>query len=320
MTLRFFDYRFLISVIKSAISCQLSAAIAPAISLLFIAGCVSTTDFDAMRNDINQLKRDAYELKKDSSEIRTELNSIRQQASGAVKEETFNAIRESQTSIYTQVSELSKEIQILRGRFDESKFFIDRMMKDGSVERDLLRNQFNSLEKRLTELNEKLARLAEIKTPPPAEKPEAEAKDNAKKVEQKEPDNDDPKKAYEAAYNLFKEKQYKDAREKFSAFIKKFPKDELADNAQFWTAESYFNEKDFEGAILAYETCIKVHPGSEKVPGALLKQGLSFIEIGDKKTAKVILEKLIEKYPGSSEAGLAKKKTAEVLSKPQKKK
>lgn len=317
MTLRFFDYRFLISFIKPGISYQLSAALMPAISLLFVAGCVSTTDFDAMRNDINQLKRDTFELKKETSETKADLNSIRQQTSGAVKEEAFNAIRESQTSIYSQVSEISKELQILRGRFDEYKFFIDKAMKDGSIERDLLRSQFNSLEVRIKELNEKLAKFYESPQKP-VEKPLAEVKEDAERAKQKESNDDDPKKAYETAYNFFKEKQYKEAREKFNAFIRKFPKDNLAANAQFWIGETYYAEKDFEGAILAYETCIKNYPGSDKVPGSLLKQGLSFIEIGDKKTAKVIFERLIEKYPVSKEADLAKKEMVKFINKPQK--
>jgi len=274
-----------------------------------LAGCASTTDLDAMRNDINQLKREAFEL-------RREIGKLREQSSGAVKEESFNAIRESQASLNSQVSELSKEVQVLRGRFEENKFFIDKAMKDAVTERELLRSQMNSLDVRIKELNDKVARLGETKTSAP--KATADAEGGAEKAqEQKRPD-DDPKKAYEAAYNLFKEKKYKEARERFNDFIKRFPKDDLADNAQFWIGESYYGEKDYEGAILSYEALIKHYPGSEKIPGALLKEGLAFAEIGDKKTAKVLFERLIEKYPDSSEAAVAKKKKAELEARPQK--
>jgi TolA-binding protein len=68
---------------------------------------------------------------------------------------------------------------------------------------------------------------------------------------------------YEAAYNAFKNKRYREAREKFEAFVKQSPKDELADNAHFWIGETYYGEKDFEGAILAYETFLKKYPNSE---------------------------------------------------------
>lgn len=295
----------------SFFSCRLSLVL---FSLLLLAGCVSTTDYDAMRSDINQLKRDAYELKKESAEVRKTVSTIKEHASGTVKEESFSAIRESQSSLYTQVSDMSKDLQILRGRFDESKFFIDKSLKDNVTERELLRSQINSLETRIKELNERIPKLSESRPSVPPQKPLSEGETPAvteKPAEQKKPD-DDPAKAYEAAYNTLKEKKYKDARGKFSAFLKRFPKDGLAGNAQFWIAETYYAEKDFESAILSYETVIKDYPHSEKIPGALLKQALAFMEIGDKKTAKVIFEKLIEKYPASKETETAKKKKAEI--------
>ncbi|GAB4422207.1 MAG: tol-pal system protein YbgF [Thermodesulfovibrionales bacterium] len=273
------------------------------------AGCASTTDLDAMRNDINQLKRETFEVKRD-------MGKIREQVSGAVKEESFNAIRESQASLNSQLSELSKEIQVLRGRFDENKFFVDKAMKDSVAERELFRSQINNLEMRIKELNDKITRLSETKVSAP--KATTDAEGSAEKAQEQKGPDDDPKKAYEAAYNLFKEKKYKEARERFNDFIKRFPKDDLADNAQFWIGESYYAEKDYEGAILSYETLIKQYPHSEKVPGALLKQGMAFAEIGDKKTAKVLFERLIEKYPASSEAAAAKKKKAEIEARPQK--
>ena len=278
--------------------------------LVIVSGCVSTSEFDAMKADINQLRRDSNELKKN-------VTALKEQTSGTVKEDSFLAIRESQASLYSQVAEQSKEVQVLRGRFDENKFFVEKALKESSIERELLRSQISSLEKRVNELNERLGKLSEPGTSV-AQRPSAEGEDSSPdrgRVPQKSLD-DEPAKAYEAAYTLLKEKQFKEAREKFTAFIKRFPKDGLAGNAQFWIGESYYAEKDFESAILAYETLIKDYSHNEKIPGALLKQGLSFAEIGDKKTAKVILDKLIEKYPDSREAALAKKKKAELDKKP----
>jgi tol-pal system protein YbgF len=284
--------------------------------LFLFAGCVSTSDFDSTRADVNDLKRQTFELKKDMS-------TMKQLVAGAAKEETFNAIRESQTSLYSQVSDLSKELDVLRGRFDENKFYIDKSLKDASTERELFRNQIAGLENRLKEINDKLAKLSESSSPtanPAAETPEKKKEaapqdeSSSKNVEatSEESIQDDPVKAYEAAYTLFEEKQYKEAREQFNAFMKRFPKNSRVSSAQFWIAESLYAEKDYEEAILAYETLIKKYPNSEKIVAASYKQGLSFMEIGDKKTAKVIFEKLIEKYPDTKQAKLAKEKIAEI--------
>lgn len=273
--------------------------------LLLFAGCVSTSELDAIKVDVNQLKRDSFDLKRETSSIRQDLSSLKEHSAGAVKEDSFNAIKESQASLYSQLSEQSKDLQVLQGRFDENKFFIDKTLKDGSIERELLRTQINSLDARVKELSEKLAGAVETK-PQPDQAP-AGQKEDEKTSERRE---DSPIALYDSAYTSFKEKKFAEAREKFGAFIKKFPKDGLAGNAHFWTGESYYAEKDYENAILVYEALIKGFPRNEKIPGALLKQGLSFIELGDKKTAKVIFDKLIEKYPDSKEAEIAKKKAA----------
>lgn len=281
---------------------------------VIFSGCVSTTDYDAMKADINQLK-------KDGSDLNNELASAKKLLAGAAKEESFSAIRESQLSMYSQISEISKELQVLKGRFEENKFSSDKALRDAFIEKELLRSQINSLELRIKEINDKFAKGIEPRTVQPEQKTDTETTET-ETAEQKTIEKEDPKKAYEAAYDLLKNKRYKPARDSLIAFLKKFPKDNLAGNAQFWLGEIYYAEKDFEGAILAYEICIKNYPKNDKTPAALLKQGLAFIEIGDKKTAKVIFEKLTEKYPASKEAEAAKKELAALAiktpSKPQK--
>lgn len=293
---------------------KLQPAFIIAVFGLMFSGCVSTTDYDAMKADINQLK-------KDGSDLNNELASAKKLLSGAAKEESFIAIRESQLSMYSQISEISKELQVLKGRFEENKFSADKALRDAFIEKELLRSQINSIELRIKEINEKIGRGIEAKASQPEQKTATETADT-ETAEQKIIENEDPKKAYEAAYDLLKNKKYKPARDSLIAFLKKFPKDNLAGNAQFWLGETYYAEKDFEGAILAYEICIKNYPKNDKTPAALLKQGLAFIEIGDKKTAKVIFEKLTEKHPASKEAEAAKKELAALAiktpSKPQK--
>ncbi len=266
------------------------------ILLLFLAGCV-TDEFAVMKADINQLKKDSFDIKKETSEIKTEIADLKEKA---VKEDALIAVREGTISLRSEVSGISRDLQILTGRFDENKYFIDKALKGKSSEIDLLRSQITSLETQMKEMQTKLS-----------EKTDAE--------ETKTPVGDstlreikDPVKVYEAARASFEDKKYKEAREKFEAFMKEFPKDKLAGNARFWIAETYYAEKDYAGAIVEYDALLKNYPNSEKAPGALLKQGYSFIEMGDKKAARGILEQLKEKYPKSREAALAKKKLEEM--------
>ena len=280
------------------------------LSVLLLVSCASTGDLASIKSETDQLKRELSELKKETA-------IIKQQASSSVREDSFTAVRESQASLYSQVNEQSRELQVLRGRFDEYKYFMDKTLKEGTAEREVLRAQINALELRVKELAEKGGGPVETKPSDQEQKPAKEG--NGEQVVEPQKPEESPAVMYESAFKAFKEKKYKDARETFSSFIKKFPKDSLAGNAHFWIGESFYAEKDYENAILSYESVIKGFPQNVKIPTAFYKQGLSFMELGDKKTAKVIFEKLIEKFPDSSDAAQAKKKMAEMDKKPAKK-
>jgi tol-pal system protein YbgF len=283
-----------------------------------LAGCATTQDVDMLRADINRLLKDSYAAKSD-------IDSLKEKTAGVAKEESFNVVRMSQAEIQSQLSTVAGDMQKLSGRFDENKYFVEKTLKDSTAEVELLKTQMTAMEKQVREVKDRLNALeGHTKQQPEsaqneqAKEPERKPEESQKEVQPGEGKTVKPKspgdrvQQYEEAYSAYKNKHYKEAREKFEAFIKEFPKDERADNAYFWVAETYYNEKDFEGAILAYETHLKEYPNSKKAPGALLKQGLSFIEIGDKKTGRVILEQLIERYPKTKEADLAKKQIADI--------
>jgi TolA-binding protein len=48
------------------------------------------------------------------------------------------------------------------------------------------------------------------------------------------------------------------------------------------------------------------------VPGAYLKQGLAFEKLGENANARLILNQLMEKFPDSNEAGIARRKLAQM--------
>lgn len=289
----------------------------------WFAGCATTQDVDSLRTDVNRLLKDSYGA-------RSDIDLLKEKITGVAREESFNVVRTSQAEIQSQLSSLAGDVQKLSGRFDENKYHVDKTLKDFKTEIEVLKTQIAAVEKQLRDAKERIGLLEgppkrrgdqapeeQVKEAETEKKPDASQKEGQPvdaRVE-KTPPPADSHKQYEDAYNAFKLKRYREARDKFEAFIRAFPKDERADNAHFWIAETHFNEKDYEGAILAYETHLKKYPKSQKVPAALYKQGLSFVEIGDKKTGIVILEQLIERYPKTSEADLAKKQVAKLKKK-----
>lgn len=296
--------------------CSVFCVLSSVLCLLILSGCATTSDIDNLKNNITNLQVESINHKKEIARINTELTNISKDIT-TLKEYSLSAMKESQSSILIQTSDLSKELQTLKGRFDENKYFMDKTIKDLLSERELQQAKIAGLENELRELKSKISsQPAENKEMPAvqegrkdAETAQPEAKD------QKTASTTDPQKLYDDAQIDFKEKRYVDARQKFEKFSKDFPKHALAPNSYFWLGESYYADKKYEDAILAYEAFLKKYPNHEKTKGAMLKQAFAFVEIGDKKTGKVLLEKVMEKYPNSREADLAEKKIAELLSK-----
>ena len=284
--------------------------------VLFASGCATTADFEMLKGEINQIKRESFDIKKDASDTKTALADVKEKSA---QEDALNAIRESEAALRSDIAGISKDLQTLIGRFDESKYFIDKSLKDKSSEVELLRLQITALETQVKELQGgKLPAKAETDSKTKGKqdiKKEKKTEPEEAKTPEAKPEVKDPAKMYEAAYNAFKGEKFKEAREKFEAFIKEFPKDNLADNAQFWMAETYYAEEDYAGAIVEYDALLENYPNSGKIPAALLKQGNAFIEFGDKKAARGIFEYLMAKYPKSKEAGIAKKKLKETAQK-----
>jgi tol-pal system protein YbgF len=259
-----------------------------------LSGCITTGEYLALKNDVNQLKRDYYSHDRDIALIKKDFGVVQDTSKKSVGLESFDAIRESQEQINSRLTTLSREVQELRGKFDEYKYSSDRSDEKKEAELENVRSRLEKIEIGIAAAGVS----AGIKA----------TKEEEVKEKVKTPEVTDPKDLYEAAHKHFKKGEYESAREVFNVLLKKYPKHELADNSQFWIAESFYREKDSENAIIEYQKLIKRYPKSAKIPSALYKQALSFEAIKDHKNAKVVLQLLVKKYPDSAEAKKAKAK------------
>ena len=110
---------------------------------------------------------------------------------------------------------------------------------------------------------------------------------------------------YQAAFELLKEQRYEPAALAFQQFLVTYPDSELADNAQYWLAESYYVTQKFEEALSSFKTVIDVYPRSRKVPDALLKMGYCNYELERWGDARGALARVQEEYPETTAARLA---------------
>ena len=108
--------------------------------------------------------------------------------------------------------------------------------------------------------------------------------------------------------SLVRQGQCAQAVPKLRDFIRKNPKSEFADNAQYWIGACYYGQRDYSRAIVELNDLVLKYPKGDKVPPALLMMADAFADSGDKIDARLVLQKLISQYPQTEEAGRARQK------------
>lgn len=110
---------------------------------------------------------------------------------------------------------------------------------------------------------------------------------------------------YQAAFELLKQQQYDAAAAAFKQFLATYPDSQLADNAQYWLAESYYVTGQFDEALAEFEVVIREHPQSSKVADALLKMGYCNYELERWEDARDALQRVQREFPDTTAARLA---------------
>ncbi|MGI9235264.1 MAG: tol-pal system protein YbgF [Woeseiaceae bacterium] len=110
---------------------------------------------------------------------------------------------------------------------------------------------------------------------------------------------------YQAAFELLKEQRYEPAALAFQQFLVTYPDSQLADNAQYWLAESYYVTQKFDDALSAFELVLTNYARSRKVPDALLKIGYCNYELKRFPVAREALQRVQAEYGETTAARLA---------------
>ncbi len=117
---------------------------------------------------------------------------------------------------------------------------------------------------------------------------------------------------YQNALRDFSTGKYDLARQEFGDYVKNFPTNDLASNAQFYLGEISYAQGDFQNAIAQYEIVTGNYPKSFKLAAAQLKKAFAEIELGMKSTGIRDLREVLRRFPGSDEARRAQAKLKEL--------
>lgn len=115
-------------------------------------------------------------------------------------------------------------------------------------------------------------------------------------------------KTYDAALELFKAGDYKNASIAFFNFLRSYPQSGFAASAHYWLGNAYYAQRDYRNAITSLQTVVKSYPDNPRAPDAMLNIASSYTELKDKLAAKKTLETLIAQYPDSPVAQTARQR------------
>jgi tol-pal system protein YbgF len=94
----------------------------------------------------------------------------------------------------------------------------------------------------------------------------------------------------------------------FDAYVRSFPKSDMADDAQVRIGNAYLQDRKYEKAVEAYDAAIRSYPNGNAVPEAYYKKGIALQSLGQRERAREALEYAIKTYPDSDAGRLAKQR------------
>jgi tol-pal system protein YbgF len=114
------------------------------------------------------------------------------------------------------------------------------------------------------------------------------------------PPSNSPRDAYDLAYGYVLHKDYALAADTFRGFLRQYPSDRLAPEAQYWLGESLFQQQQYRDAAESFLAVSTKYETTARAPEALLRLGQSLAALGEKEAACASLGEVLRKYPHAS--------------------
>jgi tol-pal system protein YbgF len=302
------------------------AAIAAALLVPLVSACVTSSDIDNIRKDIDGVKRQVYSGGQESVKELTGL---------ATKlDKQTNLLLKSNADVGAKIDTLTNELQALQGRLDETTHRLTQLSQQIAQTQKELANLGaggspppSGSPLPVTDVLEKpplpMTPPASSPSAPPAGKngppsgdrgknpsgPEAPGSAAARPAKQAAAlASPNPQDLYQGAYSDYLKGSYDLAIAGFREYVETYPKTENTPAAHYWIGECWYSEKKYREAITAFDTVITRFPKSEKAASALLKKGYAYLELGEKGRAASQFQYLVREYPTAEESALAKQR------------
>lgn len=114
---------------------------------------------------------------------------------------------------------------------------------------------------------------------------------------------------YQTGLEAIKSSNYDVAEQNFDSILRRFPKDKLAGNAQYWLGEVYYGRKDYQKAAVSFAKGYQNYKSGPKGADSLLKLGMSMRELKKTAEACTAFTSMKTEFPKAAETTLVKAET-----------
>ena len=209
------------------------------------------------------------------------------------------SLRQSQAELLLQIEQLRQETQALRGLMEELSYQLGQMSADQKTRYldldqrlgELVRIQKESVVQAPTGSSSVIANATEDANAPSA------AVDPVSQISDQD--------AYNAAFQLIRERKFEDALSALDTFIQTYPDSELLLDARFWRGQVFDVLGRDEEAIETFKDLTLIAPDYRRILQVKVKLGKLLIKNQDVMNGRKILQEVITQAPESVEAGLA---------------
>lgn len=257
--------------------------------LLVLPGCFWVTT----KSEGNGIRKDVRDLQGRIAKQEETVDAKVKQLDESLDKATA-LLKRNSADVGAQVDQLTKDAERSRQALEEMQAQIAAMQAQVDQARADLEKARLAAEQRLAAAEARVDALEKGATKP---------------VKPDPPKTADREAMWTAAKGRFDAGQLTDARTELRAYLKAFPKDDRADDAQFYVGETFFKEKQFEKAIAEYQKVIENYPDTaDFVDDAFYAAGLASIELKWCVDAGAYLGEMLKRYPKSPLAKPAKTK------------
>jgi len=198
--------------------------------------------------------------------------------------------------------ELSMQIDQLRAQAHALRGEVETLRYESDNGADRQRQLYLDVDGRLQTFEVAQARAAD---PPPAAISDLSAEDPVPLASRPPVVSGSDQDNYQLAFDLLRNGHYVESAAAFDRFLVVFPSSPLADNAQYWLAETYYVQRQFTNALPRFQALVDRYPDSTKLPDALLKIGFCSYELQHWDAGRAALERVAREFPETTAARLA---------------